>query len=91
MKIETTNKNGERVVIEYSKKIIDPKPIKPEIIINDYPTYRNCVIESSNQKEYTRDCRDTRYEKALQELISRDHNLYMSFCKKLQEEFRSSR
>lgn len=91
MKIETTNKNGERVVIEYSKKIIDPKPIKPEIIINDYPTYRNCVIESSNQKEYTLDCRDTRYEKALQELISRDRNLYMSFCKKLQEEFHSSR
>lgn len=89
MKIETTNKNGERVVIDYTERVIPQKEVKPEIIINDYIAYRNCVIESNNQKKYTPDCRDTRYEKALNELLSRDRNLYRSFYKKLEEEYRS--
>lgn len=89
MKIETINKNGERVVIDYTERVIPQKEVKPEIIINDYIAYRNCVIELENQKEYTPDCRDTRYEKALNELLSRDRNLYRSFYKKLEEEYRS--
>ncbi len=87
MKIETTNKNGERVVIDYTERVIATKEEKPEIIINDYPTYRKCVIESNNQEEYPKDSRDTRYVKALEELIRRDRNLYMSFFKKLREEY----
>ncbi len=87
MKIETTNKNGERVVIDYTQTVIKAKEEKPEIIINDYPTYRKCVIESNNQEEYPKDSRDTRYNKALEELISRDRNLYLSFFKKLREEY----
>lgn len=59
---------------------------KAAIIINDYPTYRNCVIESVAQREYAIACRDQRYDEALQELVSRDRNLYMSFYRKLQEE-----
>lgn len=87
MKIETTNKNGERVVIDYTERVIATKEEKPEIIINDYPTYRKCIIESNNQEEYPKDSRDTRYVKALEELIRRDRNLYMSFFKKLREEY----
>lgn len=87
MKIETTNKNGERVVIDYTERVIPQKEEKPEIIINDYPTYKKCVIESRNQNEYTPDCRDLRYEKALQELVGRDRNLYKSFYTKLQTEY----
>lgn len=88
MKIYTSNKAGERIEIEYTAKIIPQKEVKPEIIINDYPTYRNCVIESRNQNEYAPDCRDLRYEKALQELLSRDRNLYKSFYAKLEAEYR---
>ena len=36
MKIETTNKNGERVVIDYTERVIPQKEVKPEIIINDW-------------------------------------------------------
>lgn len=87
MKIETYDKEGQRVIVNYSKAVLAPKEEKPEIIITDYPTYRKCVIESNNQDEYPKDSRDTRYTKALEELIRRDRNLYMSFFKKLREEY----
>lgn len=89
MKIETYDKDGQRVIVNYSKTVLAPKEEKPEIIINDYPTYRKCVIESNNQEEYPKDSRDTRYNKALEELISRDRNLYMSFYRRLETEYRS--
>lgn len=88
MKIETYDKEGQRVIVNYSKTVLAPKEEKPEILINDYPTYKKCVIESNNQQEYPKDSRDTRYDKALEELIRRDRNLYMSYCDKLHEEYR---
>ena len=88
MKIETYDKDGQRVIVNYSKTVLPPKEEKPEIVITDYPTYRKCVIESNNQQEYPKDSRDTRYDKALQDLIKRDRDLYKKFCDKLHEEYR---
>lgn len=87
MNIRTTNEKGERVIINYSEKVIAPETPKQEIIINDYQTFRKCVIESNNQQEYRKDQRDNRYEEALAELIRRDRNLYMSYTDKLHKEY----
>ena len=87
MNIRTTNEKGERVIINYSERVIAPETPKPEIIINDYQTFRKCVIESNNQQEYRKDQRDNRYDEALTELVRRDRNLYMSYTDKLHKEY----
>lgn len=87
MKIYTSNKAGQRIEVEYTQRLLEEPEEKPEIIINDYPTYKKCVIESNNQQQYTPDCRDLRFERALGELSRRDRNLYKNFCQKLHEEY----
>ena len=89
MKIYTTNRQGQKVAIEYSQEIITEPEIKPDIVINDYPTFKLCIQKSQEQKEYVEG--DKRYEKALGELIHRDHALYDQFSAKLFEEYRSSK
>lgn len=89
MRIYTTNKQGQKVAIDYSQKIIEQPEEKPEIIINDYQTFKQCIQKSQEQKEYVDG--DKRYERALGELIHRDHALYDQYSAKLFEEYRSSK
>lgn len=91
MRIYTTNKAGQKVAIDYSQKIIEEPEEKPDIVIgdDDYATFKKCIQETRVQKEYVNG--DLRYEKALADLIRRDHDLYNKYFAKLQEEYRNSR
>ena len=84
MKIYTTNKDGKRVLVEYSQTIIEEPEAKPEIIINDYETFRKCIQKSQEQKKFVNGSKV--YDVALAELVQRDHALYVQFTNKLSKE-----
>lgn len=92
MRIYTTNKAGQKVAVDYTETIIEEKEEKPDISIgdDDYTTFKKCVLECREQKQYVGGG-DKRYERALSDLLRRDHDLYNRYYAKLQEEYRNSR
>lgn len=87
MKIHTTNSQGQKVLVEYSQTIVKEPESKPSITINDFETFKKCLIEMRKQDEYSGGG-DSRYKEALFELNQRDNALYLQFFNRLRKEFR---
>lgn len=92
MRIVTFNDKGEKEIIEYSKKVVKAEEVKSDIVIGDdcYDTFKMCVQKMQEQHEYVGGG-DKRYEKALSDLIHRNHGLYEQYSNKLREEFMAAR
>lgn len=88
-KIYTRDKDGNKILVEYSQKLVEEPEEKPDITIDDYKTFKMCIQESQKQKEYVSG--DPRYERALSDLVRNNHGLYEEYSRKLHEEYRNSR
>lgn len=88
MKIQTTNERGERVLVEYTETLLPQEEPKPTIEINDYQTFRKCLLESQEQAKYVGGG-DSRFIDALGKLNRENPEKYKEFYAMLQKEFRS--
>ncbi|WP_026661679.1 hypothetical protein [Butyrivibrio proteoclasticus] len=89
-KIYTTNKQGQKVAIEYEQRIIEEKQAPEEITITDYKTFRKCLEKSNEQQQYLPTYRDMRYLRALGTFHSEHPDLYKTYQDKIWEEIQES-
>lgn len=61
-----------------------------EYIINSYEDFKRCIRESEEQRQYVGGG-DKRYWIALNKLIKEDHDRYMAYSQKMNEEFKRKR
>ena len=90
MKIYTTNREGQKIEVNYEQRIIEDKAPADEIVIETYPQFRMCVKRMQEEKQFVGGG-DRKYEKALNKLVVEHHDLYEQFYKKLREQYNESR
>ncbi len=86
MGYEVFRQNGQRVLVNVQE--LQKKPEETlEIIIRDYPTYKRCLQKINELSQYSDSAAErSKYEAALQELISNHPEIYKSFMAKAREE-----
>lgn len=85
MKIHTTNSQGQKVLIEYTQQIIEEPHQKPDIKIDTFEDFKNCLAEM-NMQAVPHGEQDVRYKNALFDLLRTDYAKYQTYMEKLQKE-----
>lgn len=90
-KIYTTNKQGQRVCVEYEQTVVEEKQAPEEITITDYKTFRKCLEKDNEQQQYLPAYRDMRYLRALGVFHTEHPDLYKTYQNKIWEEIQASK
>ena len=88
MKIQTTDKNGKKIIVDYSVTEVEEKEPETDIKIENYHQFRMCVRRSNEESQYSNGAGDKRYERALADLVRNDHEAYQRYYQKMLEEHR---
>lgn len=91
MKITTYNKQGQKVEVEYTQRVVEEKQAPEEITVTDYQSFRKCLEKSNEQQQYLPAYRDMRYLRALGVFHSEHPDLYKTYQNKIWEEIQASK
>lgn len=90
MKIYSQDEKGRKVEIEYEQRVLDDDEYEAPLTIKTYEQYKHCVKKHTEQFDYVAECRNMKYGQALDKLIRDNHDLYMEYKEKLDNEYRES-
>ena len=85
-KIITRDKDGNKVLVKYESEILKEEEPATDIVIDSYQKFRLCLKRSQEESAYANKAGDMRYERALRDLIKKDHAKYQEYYQKLLEE-----
>lgn len=86
-KIITRDKDGNKIIVQYSQELIKDQEPQTDIVIDSYNKFKLCLTRSQEESQYAGGKGDKRYERALRDLVAKDHALYEEYYKKLRDEF----
>ena len=85
--IHSYDKDGNKIRIKYEQEVIKEKEPDTDIVIDSYGKFKLCLTRSQEESQYANGQGDKRYERALRDLITKDHALYEEFYAKLRSEY----
>lgn len=86
--IHSYDKDGNKIRIKYEQEVIKEKEPETDIKIENYHQFRMCIRRANEESQYSNGAGDKRYERALADLIRKDHEAYQRYYQKMLEEHR---